>query len=210
MKNEKPKQKTGNRRMPKKEAYHHGNLREALVDAAIDILESEGLKSLSLREVARRVGVSQTAPYHHFKDKEGMLAAVAAKGFLMMGAEQTKQAEATGMEALGKGYVDFALKHPALLQIMFGPEISNPNSHADLKAAGDQSFQSIFKSVTDQMEKAGIDYITPSVVTISAWALVHGLAILLIGGKISPKTVGLKDKDELVEQVAKVLVRGLA
>ncbi|MCW9035035.1 MAG: TetR/AcrR family transcriptional regulator [Rhodospirillales bacterium] len=197
-----------------KKAYHHGNLREALVDAAIDILENEGLKALSLRAVARRVGVSQTAPYHHFKDKEGMLAAVAAKGFMMMEAAQNisipgEENTAENILALGRGYVTFGLKHPALLQLMFGPEIPDPKNHPELMSEGQKSFNRILEGVTARMDEAGITYVTPSIVTISAWSMVHGLAILLIGGKITPEGVGLNNEEELIEQVANVLHKGL-
>src|SRR4051812_23863532 len=111
-----------------KTAYHHGNLREELVLHGMAILESEGLPALSMREIARRTGVTQTAPLHHFDGKTGLLAAIAAMGFRQlfehrMQALQGRRGPEERLMAVMMAYVEFALAHPALFHLMHGPEI---------------------------------------------------------------------------------------
>ena len=108
--------------MTSKETYHHGNLRAALIQTAIKILELEGLNALSLRRIAREAGVSQAAPYSHFKDKQALLLAVCADGYEKFAARMRQEAgTATGPDyiaGLGRGYIYFALENPALFELM--------------------------------------------------------------------------------------------
>jgi AcrR family transcriptional regulator len=106
--------------------YHHGNLRQSLLDAGVRLLDSEGLEALSLRRMAEEVGVSRQAPYHHFHDKQALLAAIGEQGFAML---NQLLVEVTADQALSlderlyravMGYLDFALQHPALYRLMFG------------------------------------------------------------------------------------------
>src|SRR5512139_231671 len=113
----------------RKATYHHGNLREALVAAAIRVLEEEGIAALSLRRVAKESGVSQAAPYAHFADKKSLLTEVANRGFALfrdrMAQEADRAAARDGyLVGLGKGYVFFALENPALFHLMFGGQLS--------------------------------------------------------------------------------------
>src|ERR1700733_5513657 len=108
-----------------KRAYHHGDLRAALVAAAVQILEKDGEGALTLREVARRVGVSAAAPYHHFADKHAILAAVGEEGFSHL-ADAMEEAQATSgpktrdtLRAMGVAYVRFAVRHPSHFRVMF-------------------------------------------------------------------------------------------
>jgi AcrR family transcriptional regulator len=102
----------------KKSGYHHRDLRQSLIGAAIALISEEGISDLSLRQVARRVGVSHNAPYRHFEDKDALLAAVAEQGFqsLKVAMETAKQDIPLGtsqcLEAIGRAYVNFALAHP--------------------------------------------------------------------------------------------------
>src|SRR2546427_8857402 len=100
--------------------YHHGNLRTALLRAAGERLEKQGITALSLREAARRVGVSHNAPYRHFADREALLAALAAQGFEMLGQAMRGQ---TG-RGMGEAYVRFALQYPQRFRLMFGGQIA--------------------------------------------------------------------------------------
>jgi AcrR family transcriptional regulator len=123
-------------------SYHHGDLRDALVRAARTILEKQGLAALSLRGVARVVGVSPAAPYHHFPDKQALLEAVAAQGFdaltAAMEKRMAKKTDPTGrLDASGVGYVTFALENPALFRLMFGNGEQQPSAHARLREARD-------------------------------------------------------------------------
>src|SRR3989337_63135 len=101
-------------------SYHHGGLRAELVQTAGEMLEKQGLKSLSLREVARRAGVSHNAPYRHFPDRESLLAALAMEGFAKLGRALQEAGSAGGLRARGQAYLRFALQNPQRFRLMFG------------------------------------------------------------------------------------------
>src|SRR6185369_3100540 len=100
-------------------SYHHGDLREAALRKAAEILENEGLESLSLREVARRAGVSHNAPYRHFPDRDGLLVALVEEGFQMLLDALARRPR----REMGEAYVDFALSHPQRFRLMFGGHV---------------------------------------------------------------------------------------
>src|SRR5690242_4627498 len=112
----------------KKRAYHHGDLRRTLLEASLELIAESGLDALSLREVARRAGVSPGAPYHHFESREQLLTALAVDGFALLGEAMRSARDAAGAEdvierfgAIGEAYVRFALAHPAHFRLMFRP-----------------------------------------------------------------------------------------
>ncbi|NWG45710.1 MAG: TetR/AcrR family transcriptional regulator [Alphaproteobacteria bacterium] len=123
--------------------YHHGNLRAALIEAAAIILETEGLSALSLRAAARRAGVSQTAPYRHFADREALLVAVAMEGFHMLAEDlDTASLPIAGSDRetvvqIGAAYARFATAHPGRFQLMFGRDIANRRAYPDLVHASE-------------------------------------------------------------------------
>jgi AcrR family transcriptional regulator len=164
----------------KKPAYHHGDLESALVRTAGKILEKEGVEALSLREVARRAGVSHNAPYRHFPEREAMLAALAAEGFDWLGAAQRKAAEAGGLRAMGEAYVGFALAHPQRFRLMFGGRIPLAK-HPKLRDIAARAIETLAGALSAGVPEA--QAATDS--SIAAWALVHGLAQLLLGERIS-------------------------
>lgn len=152
--------------------YHHGDLRAALLASASEILEEEGLAALSLREVARRAGVSHNAPYRHFPDRDSLLAELAALGFRQLGeAMGAKQ----GRE-MGKAYVRFALEHPGRFRLMFGGQVTL-KQHAALAAAARQTYEALVSAFRAQ---PGV--VDPEKAAAAAWSLVHGLAQLLLDG----------------------------
>lgn len=158
----------------KRHSYHHGHLRAALLQAATALLAEGGPHAITLREAARRAGVSPTAPYRHFADKESLLAALAAEGFRALG---EALAEATGAEGgsrnrAGAAYVRFALADPARFRLMFGHGVSAISDHPDLQAAAMATFDQLVRLVDDN---AG-----GKLAAIRAWSMVHGLADLLI------------------------------
>ena len=172
---------------PKKNSprpYHHGNLRSALLSVASEILAEQGVTNLSLRGVARRAGVSQTAPYRHFRDKAALLAALAARGFGELAASMQQLAGASEppgrLLATGQAYVAFALEKSALFRLMFGAEISDKGSYPELRKAANEAFAVLTREVAGQRrsEKQVYDR------AVAAWSLVHGLATLLIDGQI--------------------------
>ncbi|WP_435596800.1 TetR/AcrR family transcriptional regulator [Streptomyces sp. S1] len=151
--------------------YHHGGLREAVLAAALDVIAAEGPGALSLRDLARRAGVSHAAPAHHFKDRTGLLTAVAAEGYdLLAGA----LAGAPALRERGVRYVRFAVEHPAHFQVMFQPDLLRADD-PDLLAAKERASAELRAGV------AGLDGVPDArEAGIAAWSLAHGFATLLL------------------------------
>jgi len=150
--------------------YHHGALRSALLEAAGDILETDGASALSLREAARRAGVSHSAPYRHFPNRDSLLAALAAEGFSLLREAAGKRPEGD----MGLGYVEFALTHPHRFRLMFGGQL-RLDEHPGLRAQAEENFadlQGAFASLGADAPFAAA----------AAWSLVHGLASLMLDG----------------------------
>jgi len=198
----------------KTEGYHHGDLRAGLIDAATDIVEDEGVMALSLRGVARKAGVSQTAPYHHFADKEALLAAVAETGFQGLSEEMEKAEQPTlssgeRMVALGRAYVSFATSNPGRFRLMFGPLIGEKLNYPDLLVSSAKSLEMIRVAVELRREDVGATTGNVEADTMAAWSLVHGLATLLIDSGFNSESMGTASQDALVERVTRALVTGL-
>ncbi len=172
-----------------KAAYHHGDLRAALVKAALELLDESGETELSMRAVARRAGVSPAAPYRHYADREALASAVAAVGYREL-AERLKAAHPSPatpeqLASVATAYVQFALERPALFRIMFGEPCDRDNDErAAATAAVGQYVRSIVERTFPQAE--------PDALATAVWALVHGLAFLHLDGKLdasNPKVV---------------------
>lgn len=165
--------------MSGKRLHHHGNLRPALVDAGIQILESEGLKALSLRKVAASAGVSHAAPAHHFSGKDGLLAAIAAKAFETFTrtmrehrslADPDPRSQLVG---LCEGYLAFAKEHRAQFQLIFSTPVKE-NPTEELRKTSAEAFN-ILLETCEPFEYAESD---PLANAIMIWSLVHGYATL--------------------------------
>lgn len=157
--------------------YHHGDLKPALLAAASEILASQGLAGLSLREVARRAGVSHNAPYRHFPDRDSLLAELAAQGFRRLGAAMAGK---RGRE-MGEAYVRFALDNPSLFRLMFSGQLQS-GTYPALRAAGRATYESLVTAFRGQPGVADADK-----AAAAAWSLVHGLAQLLLDGHFPGK-----------------------
>src|SRR5882762_8879130 len=158
--------------------YHHRDLRTALLRAAGKRFEKQGITSLSVREAARRVGVSHNAPYRHFADREALLAALAAQGFEMLGQAMRGQ---TG-RGMGEAYVRFALQYPQRFRLMFGGQVAL-EKYPRLRAAASSAF--------DQLQAAFSGYaVEPRVAAAAAWSLVHGLSHLILDGHFPQRDEG--------------------
>lgn len=160
-------------------SYHHGNLRQALVEAALDRLESEGAEAITLRAIAAQVGVSHAAPYAHFRDKNTLLAAVAAAGFdrLRRRLHASRDAAESGPVALarmGCAYVSFARSHPALYSLMFRRTPEGSGQREELDEAAEGAWRELHEVVVATVRPA-----EARSAAVAAWALVHGLASLL-------------------------------
>jgi AcrR family transcriptional regulator len=178
------RRKTMRRRKP----YHHGNLREALLDAAIRLIAEVGPTAFTLREVARRAGVSHNAPYRHFRDRDDLMAAVAAQGYgeltqAMVEAAGSKSDALERLKCAGLGYVAFALRRPEHFTVMFDAP-SSELKHADSAEAAKQAFGTLLgfvKSSQDHGKLPGGDCLQ---MALLAWTMVHGIAKLAITGRL--------------------------
>lgn len=195
-------------------SYHHGNLRAALVECGMHILDTQGIEAMSLRGAARLAGVSQTAPRNHFSDKRGFLAAIAAEGFV-----QLKHGRAlsirSGMTAgeriyvLAFNYVQFALDRPALFHLMFGPEISDRAEYPELDAKATASFD-LMRGVIEDILKERQATIYPVETAVSmVWSAMHGLAMLLKESRRMPLYQQGKSPEEQCRDLAEVLLTGI-
>jgi AcrR family transcriptional regulator len=169
--------------------YHHGDLRRALVQAALEMLTEVGPAQLSLRAVARRAGVSEAAPYRHFADKETLLACVAEEGFRALGVEVTSAIDdlvdpAERFRAHGLAYVRFALGNPQHYRLMFGPEVAEKQSHPGLEAAAEGAYLRLEESLGFCSEAGLLRRAEVSTMAVAAWSVVHGFSSLVIDGQI--------------------------
>lgn len=175
-------------------SYHHGNLRAALVRAAGDILDQSGAATLTLREAARRAGVSHSAPYRHFADREALLAEVVAEGFMQLAAALREAVSAGGTE-VAQAYLRFALGHPSRYRLMYAGEVS-PARRADLA----EHSAPVLRVLADSIPGLGDAEHTRRAATAS-WALLHGLAGLLLGGYLGRPAPDAADAVHEVREV---------
>ncbi|WP_435057076.1 TetR/AcrR family transcriptional regulator [Streptomyces sp. bgisy060] len=172
--------------MPQTGGYHHGDLRAACLRAARELLEEDGSAGLSLRAVARRAGVSATAPYRHYADREALVSAVAAEGYRELAehlaAAHPAPSAPDDLAAVAVAYVRFALDHPALFRAMFA-EPCDPTSAERVAAteAISQYVQGIVRDAFPGVEDTGA-------LSTTVWALAHGLAFLHLDGKLDAST----------------------
>lgn len=174
---------------PRSDAYHHGDLPNALLAAVGEIVAERGVRDVSLREAARRAGVSHSAPAHHFGDKEGMLAAFCRQGFALLEHELRSAAEAhrdlPPLERFakdGEAYVRFAVNHPAHFEVMFRSGLNKPD-HPDLHAQANSTFSALMERVVELQEAGYYTDSTPDEVAVYFWSLAHGLASLWVDGQ---------------------------
>jgi AcrR family transcriptional regulator len=193
--------------------YHHGDLRSALITAAEHLLAEQAGWSFTLREVARAAGVSHNAPYNHFADRRALLGAVAARGFEELAAalrEALSDVAAAdsraGIEATGCAYVAFALRNPARYRLMFSGELAAFKSEP-FKAAGESAFAILEGLIAKGIAAGQIRPDPRGTHALAAWSLVHGLAMLLIDGKIPGPA---ETHGALTATVAATLLTGLA
>jgi AcrR family transcriptional regulator len=173
--------------MARKRSYHHGDLRRTLLDASLALIDEQGLAALSLREVARRAGVSHQAPYFHFADRAALLAALADEGFTLlhaaMKAEQARSPHGADAQlmAAGRGYVAFALEHPGHFRIMFRPELC---AGMPPPPSGEAAYQLLVDGVAAAQDAHLAPAGERDTLVLLAWSLVHGLASLWLDGSL--------------------------
>lgn len=200
--------------MTKSTPYHHGDLRRALIDAAVELMAESDMKSLSLRQVARQAGVSHAAPYRHFDDKDDLLAAVAEEGFrqftdYLQGAV-TAAPEDPIQQFIGSGvaYVRYALDHPTHYRIMFN-EFSFPDcKYASLAAVSNQSFEVIVQIIERGQQQQQLRPGNTRHLALCAWAQVHGLAMLMLAKRLGEQQEG--EIAALTASLSQILLQGMA
>jgi AcrR family transcriptional regulator len=170
-------------------SYHHGDLRSALVTVGLDLLKARAVDDLSLREVARTVGVSATAVYRHFPDKQALLFAMCEQGAARLTAAQSaarKKAKGgqKGFEAAGRAYVYFALENPGLYRLMMSTKASLDHYDANGNAMGDA--MQLLKDCVTETIPGSASPLDHKVMALHAWALVHGISMLMLDGLVAP------------------------
>jgi AcrR family transcriptional regulator len=200
--------------MPKKKTYHHGDLKNALIKAGVEILAKDGVSGLSLRKVASRAGVSHTAPYSHFADKQSLIAAISTEGFRQLYervsavAEEYKAKPSTQLIEVAWAYVQFALDDRDRFKVMFSGVLDKEKEYPDFVAESQRNFQ-LVKTVVEANQAAGVLRSGPSdLVALSMWGSIHGFIMLLLEGQISHTVLEQRDLRGLVEfQLEQVMVK---
>ncbi|MCH0566134.1 MULTISPECIES: TetR/AcrR family transcriptional regulator [unclassified Streptomyces] len=190
--------------MPASRPYHHGDLRAALLKSAERTLRDKGAAALSLRELARDIGVSHAAPGRHFKDKQALLDALALAGYERLlrdlaAADATDRPIDERMGALARTYLGFAIDNPALLELMFARK-HEPDSSDRLAAAVEESFDSLTRIVADAQARGEIVAGDPERIMMVIAAGMHGLAALVAGCALTPEEA-LAGLDEQVHHL---------
>lgn len=195
-----------------KKPYHHGELRQALVDAARALVHERGASGFSLSDACRRAGVSTAAPYRHFADKHEILSEVAAQGFIDLTQRTRAEAErhplgsTNRIVALGRVYFSFATSEPALFRMMLGQE-AGLQKHDRLAASGQECFGYVVQEVVSFCNANHIEG-DAQMIALQLWTIVHGAASLSIDGgyaKVAPDM----NVEELITQAADRLLFSL-
>ncbi len=187
--------------------YHHGNLRAALIVAAERTLRERGVQALSLRELAREVGVSHAAPRRHFPDRQALLDALAEEGFARLGARLTRAADRAGsafeprLQAIASSYVRFATRDAALLELMFAGK-HGENGPA-LEEAAEQAFAVMFELIGQGQAEGVLEAGEPKRVGLVLFATIQGIAALVTARIVEPREI-----DELVSDAIARFLRG--
>jgi AcrR family transcriptional regulator len=190
--------------------YHHGNLPDALLDAVAEIVDERGVDAVSVRAAARHVGVSHTAPMHHFGDKRGLLTAFAVRGFrrfthALQGSGRVDDPE-QALRMCGAAYVRFASTDTAYFNVMFRPELLD-HDDPELGEAGDAAFGVLLDRVARCLDTDDVDDPETRRLALYAWAMVHGIAELFVDGPLSREpelTI-----DAAYDLVASIMIAGL-
>ena len=189
--------------------YYGGDLRRDLLDTALELIAREGPSAVSLRALARRLGVSHAAPANHFPDKAALFTAIAVEGFARLaeaiedGVRQLGRDATAGQRfrAAGRAYTGFALAHPAHFAVMWQRDLLHQDD-PELVAAGDTTFELLLGSVRDIQSEGWAAGRDPQAVAYLAWSVVHGLAALWLGGSLQR---GQRGFDEIAGEVGALL-----
>ncbi len=212
-----------------KSKYHHGNLREKLLQTALEIVSEEGLAKVSMRKLGERIGVSRTAPYRHFKGKGELLSAMAEDGFRKL-TESLKSVRNTQsgdpvaqLKNTGIAYIEFALENPVQYRLMFGHEIIEQDQTPELIKAAEDAFTELLLGVDVLLKGELVKPIDPLIIANTLWSQTHGISTLLMDGQINKSNSFLElpailiteknrskiNVPKIIEHVAEVLLHGI-
>jgi AcrR family transcriptional regulator len=183
----------------RKRTYHHGDLERALVDTAVQMIQQEGIQALTLRGVGARLGVSRTALYRHFDDKQALLTRVASEGFktfhdaLAGAAAKAEARRADPMPAMAAAYARFARTYPSHYQTMFSGAVTNGAHDPELQRCGEAAFTVLLDAIRRGQEQGRIRAGNPLELAEVTWALSHGLATLGVANQLPSKPSALDD-----------------
>jgi AcrR family transcriptional regulator len=183
--------------------YHHGDLRRALVEEALRTIHTAGVEHLTLRGIGEKLGVSRTALYRHFSDKQALLAGVGREGFRMLRLALTEAWEEhgkgrEGFDAMGAAYVQFAVAHPSHYRVMFGRFLESCSKDAEFIQEATAAFQVLVDSLVEQQRSGLIRRDDPVLVARFIWSVVHGISMLVIDGQLR----GLDERGEALNRYA--------
>jgi len=169
--------------------YHHGDLQRAMLEQALRTIQTDGVETLTLRAVGEQLGVSRTALYRHFSDKQALLAAVGREGFRRLRIALTAAWDEhgrgrPGFEAMGVAYVRFAAAHPAYYRVMFGRFVESCSKDAAFVEEAGAAFRVLVDSIVEQQRAGLVRPDDPSILARFVWSVVHGMAMLIIDGQL--------------------------
>ncbi|MBX3189658.1 MAG: TetR/AcrR family transcriptional regulator [Labilithrix sp.] len=168
------------------------DLRRAILDRSLELVDKKGLDALSMREVARRLGVTHGAPYYHFKDRSSIVAALVEEGLAILAgmleaAAREHEDPRAAFEACGRRYVAFAIAHPAYFRVMFRPELVGREHRASIDRAATQAF-AVLQGVVVRCHAAGLSTgVDARALALTGWSTAHGLAALCLDGPLASK-----------------------
>lgn len=195
--------------------YHHGDLRPALIASARLSLKKTGVDKLSLRAVASQLGVSHAAAYHHFKDKNELIEALAEAAFSDLEAslnpifERKMSDSEARLRALANAYIEFALTNPEEFRLMYLPQLRHDNEMTKVEKAGRKSYELLLKAVKDLSENQSFCQTSTEQMAITLWGLIHGLASLMLDGPLYRNARTKEGRDQLVSSAVSQMLYGL-
>ncbi len=198
----------------KPERYHHGDLKNSLLEAARELANEIGVDNFTLREVARRANVSPAAPYHHFLDKQDLIRTLAIEAFRKLtsalnNAKQKKHSPLEQLQAIGVAYVLFAFDHHAEFRFMFRRELCAPIGQPDpLEVAGIDAQSVLYNTILEAQAAKQISQSNPQEISLTLWSVVHGLSTILLESPIS-KTTTAKSAKQMAQNVVRLSIEGI-